>query len=398
LGIAFGAETLFSSLAWIFEPVRLEEIIRASVFGDIALVSMTIASIRASVTDKRLTLKSGEPASDDQGNLSLRHIWATVCVVFPFGIFGLYAFSFIPGYEGERIELGEWQTSSWLFITQVWTGLGLLALIYWYGFRWILATLISLYLLLMAFQGFHRFRVIIPALLLMQIYLDRRKMKWPPIYVLVLILALGLVFFPLKSIGQMAQEGEAVAQIVDDSKQSINTALAAEAPDQTFLDLFACALTLVDENEKLYYGGTYLNLVTLPIPRQWWPDKPTLVDYLKDISRPWRPMAEMGMIVTYLGESYVNFGFLGILVVPYFIGYWLARAQFSAYRSGYFSVARFAYLLLACNLIQVYRDGLVSIVVFTCVNMMPLTLIVFLHIVLPSKRSRRLSESVAASR
>jgi hypothetical protein len=254
-----------------------------------------------------------------------------------------------------------------------------------------------MFLVLMAYQGFHRFRVIIPAILLTQIFLDRRKLRWPPIYVMGLIAVLALLFFPLKNIGQMAREGEDVTQIVDESRVAINSALIAEAPDQTFLDLFASGLTLMDENGKFYFGGTYLNLLTLPIPRQWWPDKPTLGDYLKDISRPSRPMAELGMIVTYLGESYVNFGFLGIIIVPYLLAYWLARAYFRAYRSSYYSVARFAYLLLACNLIQVYRDGLVSIVVFTCVNMMPLTLIVVLHFVLPSRKGRKLSEPVAAS-
>lgn len=397
LGIQFGAATLFSSLAWLFEPVRIEEIVRASIYGDVALVAMTIAWTRASLVDKRRTLRFPELAKEGPPNLFLRHIWTVVVLVFPVGIFGLYAFSFLPGFEGERIELGEWQTSSWLGITQVWTGLALLALIYWYGFRWWLTTLMSLYLLLMAYQGLHRFRVIIPAILLIQMYLDRHKMRWPPVYVMGVIVALGLLFFPLKNIGQMAQQGEAVTQIVVDSREAINSALVAEAPDQTFLDLFACGLTLMDENEKFYHGTTYLNLLTLPIPRQWWPDKPTLGDYIKDISRPSRPMFEMGMIVTYLGESYVNFGFLGIIIVPYLVAYWLARAHFRAYRSSYFSVARFAYLLLACNLIQVYRDGLVSIVVFTCVNMMPLTLIALLHFVVPTKKVSKLSESLPAS-
>jgi hypothetical protein len=397
LGLLFGAATLFSSLPWFFEAIRIEEIIRAAIYGDIALLTMTIAWIRASAVDKRRVLKSPHLAEEAPPNLSLRHIWTIVSIVLPFGLFGFYAYSILPGFEGERVELGEWQTSSWLFITQAWLGLALLALIYWYGFRWWLSTLMSLYLLIMVYQGYHRFRVIIPVILLTQIYLDRRKMKWPPVYIMGLGIILSLLFFPMKEIGRMAQQGETVAQIIDNSKESINTALAAEAPDQTFLDLFACALTLTDENGKFYYGATYINLITLPIPRQWWPDKPSLADYIWDISRPWRPMAEMGMIVTYLGESYANFGFLGILFIPYLVAYWLARAHFRAYRNNYFSVARFAYLLVACNLIQVYRDGLVSLVVFTCVNMMPLMLIIILHFILPVKRPNKVSEYAAAS-
>ncbi|HKS42547.1 MAG TPA: hypothetical protein VJX74_18180, partial [Blastocatellia bacterium] len=354
LGLLFGAATVFSSLPWFFEAVRVEEIIRAAVYGDIALLSMTVAWIRASVVDKRNVLKSPHLNKEAPPNLSLRHIWTVVLAVLPFGIFGFYVYSILPGLEGERIQLGEWQTSSWLFITQTWIGLVLLVLIYWYGFRWWLTVPMSLFLLVMGYQGYHRFRVIIPAILLTQIYLDRKKMRWPPVYVMGAVLALGLVFFPMKEIGKMAQQGETVAQIIDNSKESISSALVAEAPDQTFLDLFACALTLVDENGKFYHGSTYLNLIILPVPRQWWPDKPTLGDYVNDISRPWRPMFEMGMIVTFLGESYANFGFLGIILVPYLVAYWLARIYFRAYRSNYFSVARFVYLLIACNLIQVY--------------------------------------------
>ena len=92
-------------------------------------------------------------------------------------------------------------------------------------------------------------------------------------------------------------------------------------------------------------------------------------------------MAEVGMITTFIGEFYINFGHLGIIVMSYLMAYWLARIYFRAYRAGYHSVLRFTYLLIACNLIQVYRDGLMSLLVFTLVNMMPLAVIVLLHLV-----------------
>ena len=41
------------------------------------------------------------------------------------------------------------------------------------------------------------------------------------------------------------------------------------------------------------------------------------------------------------------------------------------------------FMLLACNLIQVYRDGLISLFVFVVINMMPLTAIVALHFLYP---------------
>jgi hypothetical protein len=383
IGLSFGAATMLTQYMLFFEPVREEEIVRAAILGDVALIVMTIAWIKASRDDINRVRKHREGLSGGRPNLSLKHIWSVGVIAFPLGLFGIWAFTNLPGLEGERVELGEWQTSSWFFMTQIWAGLMLIALIYWYGFRWWLMVPMTFYLLLMAYQGFHRFRVIIPAILLIQIYLDRRKLKWPPFYVLVLLFFLMLLFFPLKEIGRMAQQGEDIAQIVDISKQSVNSALAGQAPDHQFLDEFACGLTLSDAAGKRYYGSTYLALITLPIPRQWWPDKPGLADYLHDIAVPSRPMDEMGMIVTFLGESYINFGHLGIIIIPALLAYVLGRVYFRAYRSNYFSVMRMAYLLIACNLIQVYRDGLTSIIVFTWVNMMPLMIILVLHYILP---------------
>jgi hypothetical protein len=390
IGLTLGAPTLLSQYMLYFEPVTHSEIVKAAFMGEIALVVMTIAWLKASRDDLAKVRAHPELLSRNLPNLSLKHIWSVVAIAFPLGLFGLWAFTNLPGVESERVELGEWQTSSWFFITQVWAGLALLALIYWYGFRWWLMVPMSLYLLVMALQGYHRFRVIIPAILLIQIFLDRRKLRWPPIYVMGVIMFLMLLFFPLKDIGKLTQEGEGMEQIVDMSRQSVNNALAVQAPDQQFLDQFACALSLMDDSGKRYYGTTYLALVTLPIPRQWWPNKPGLADYLLDISIPSRPMSEMGMIVTFLGESYVNFGFLGIIFVPGLLAYLLARAYFRAYRGNYFSVIRLTYLLVACNLIQVYRDGLTSIVVFTWVNMMPLMMIVALHYILPVREKQKI--------
>jgi O-antigen polysaccharide polymerase Wzy len=397
LGLLFGAELLFSQYQGFFEVVTPAEIVRAALMGDLALAVMTIAWIKASADDLKKLRRSPQAQSEGKPNLSLRYVWIVVAITFPLGILGLLMFANVPGLPSmrEALEPGEWQTSSYFFIMQVWAGLALLALIYWYGFRWWLMLPMSVYLLIMAYQGYHRFRVLIPALLLVQIFLDRHKLRWPPLYLAAVLMGLGLIFFPLKSIGQMAQEGESVNEIVLTSTETVNTALAAKAPDQQFLDQFACALSLVDDGGHHYYGATYLALITLPVPRQWWPDKPGLADYLLEISKPWRPMGEMGMIVTFLGESYVNFGYVGIVVIPILLAYCLGRIYFRAYRSHYFSIARLAYLLIACNLIQVFRDGLVSIVIFTWVNMMPLMILVLLHIVLPSRKKKQAQAAYA---
>src|SRR5262249_36171494 len=158
--------------------------------------------------------------------------------------------------------------------------------------------------------------------------------------------------------------------IANSAVEGATGAAAGRSEDQAFLDEYAMSLTGFDEHDKLYLGSPYLALVTLPVPRQLWPEKPGLADHLRDISTPRRPLSEVGAIITYIGEAYGNFGILGVLLVPGVVAYALGRAFRGAYRRPYDSIERFAYLMLACNLLQVYRDGLTSIVVFTAVNMM----------------------------
>jgi hypothetical protein len=193
----------------------------------------------------------------------------------------------------------------------------------------------------------------------------------------------------MKMIGRMVQEGAPFSEISASSSELIGQVLIGQADDQQALDQTASAITLVDRAGKYYYGRPYLTLLVTPIPRQWWPEKPILSEHLKDFSTPSRPMFEMGMTPGYIGDLYLNFGYLGVLILSYFVAHWLGRAYFKAYRSNYFSVTRFVYLIVACNLIQVYRDGLLSLVVFTLVNMMPLTIIAILHYVRPVSRPVR---------
>ncbi|HVH85315.1 MAG TPA: hypothetical protein VM912_01225, partial [Terriglobales bacterium] len=66
----------------------------------------------------------------------------------------------------------------------------------------------------------------------------------------------------------------------------------------------------------------------------------------------------------------------------------------AAYRRQYLTIGRFAYLLVACNLIEVYRDGLISLFVFTVINMMPLAAIVLLHLLQRTPRHLSIEEPI----
>ena len=97
-------------------------------------------------------------------------------------------------------------------------------------------------------------------------------------------------------------------------------------------------------------------------------------------------MAEDGMVVTMLGEFYLNFSYLGVVILSFAVAYVTGRWFQAAYQRGYFTLSHFMYLLVACNLIQIFRDGLISLFVFTIVNMMPLAVIALIHLVYRSPR------------
>jgi len=374
--LSAGAPTLYSPPFWDhrFEPVALDEIVRASLYADVALVVMTFTWMGVARSELSNSF-SGKLARIE---LNPRILHPICAVSFVIGIIGLLAYAKVPGVGENALTSDPTSVSSWLTITQTWPGLALLAMMYRYGFKpWLLIPM-TVYLMIMAYQGYSRFRVIIPVILMVQMYLEMRGRRWPRIGGVIAFVGLGLIFFPLKTIGRALQEGEPAERVVELAGEILQETLEGKAGDHMFLDEYASALTLVDRKDKLYWGEPFWALATLPVPRALWPGKPSTADYIADFSQPWRPMGQDGMILTFLGEAYANFGTVGILFVPVLLALFTARFHFRAGRAPYNSLARFTYILLSCNLLQVYRDGLVSIVVFTLVNMLPLMLIILL--------------------
>lgn len=72
---------------------------------------------------------------------------------------------------------------------------------------------------------------------------------------------------------------------------------------------------------KWLYGESYINNLLGYIPRALWPDKPDGLglEYVKWFM-PERIGSGHTVSVSYVGELYVNFGWLGLLVGPYMIG------------------------------------------------------------------------------
>jgi hypothetical protein len=359
-GVANGAETYL----W----ATPEELSRALIYADAFLVCLTVGWLTGS---NDVTPDPMRPATPINGRLL---VW-TALFTIPIGMLTLARYAYIPGVNSAPVSI----ESSYQIIAQTWPAVALSALIYKYRLRWFLISPLLLYFLLIALQGQGRYRLVIPAILLMQIYLDQRGRKWPTLGILAGGLALMFLFFPLKDVGKQVQAGASFDEIKTTVSESISGTARGQDQDQAIADQLGIVLTETDRVGKVYYGQPYLNLITLPVPRPWWPEKPSLADHIKDISTISRPLGSNGAVTTIVGEMYMNFRLPGIAVGGFLIARLTQRAYRWAYSRGVGSVQHLAYLILVASSFQVLRDGLISLLTFVLVKNLPLVMVLFLH-------------------
>ena len=262
-----------------------------------------------------------------------------------------------------------------------------MALIYWYGFRKGPVLLFVLYAAAIMSLGESRFLLVLPLIFLAYVYLTRCGRRWPDARAGAVLLIGAVLWLPGKSVGQAILTGKDAATVVHTGLRVWRTATSrSDHPDTQFLDMAAVTLSLVDQKGKFYHGGTITPLLFVWIPRPLWPDKPRQNEYLYEISTPQRNLARMGMTPSLMGASYVDFGYAGVVMVPFLFAFLLGRAYFAAFRSHYYSIGRFTYLVVACSLIQTYRDGLHSFFSFNLLIMMPFAAFALLHYVFPTDR------------
>ena len=353
------------------EAITPEEIIRAMLWADAGLILFVAASWWAHLV---FEAKSDQPVERRVLNPNIAKFIGLLCL--PLGAYFFYVVK-----TGGLALSTDSAATGYIQVLAMWP-IGVLGLlIFTFGFRWYLLVLTAFFLGAVAFQGYHRFMLILPLLYFAALYLQTQRRRWPTIPILVAAFFLGLVFPRLKYIGQAMQYGdtrEAMAQFSQafvKDKQSYTEFAATE----DFLDQFAGGLSLIDSNERKFWGSTYLAIITLPIPRAWWPNKPGLADHMQEISTSGRRYDVEGRIFTYLGESYLNFGYAGLILIPALLGYLLTTACLRATSGPMLRFGRYLYLVFFMALVQTFRDGVLSILVFTVVHNMPMMFTWILH-------------------
>jgi oligosaccharide repeat unit polymerase len=363
-----------------FTEIESHEIIKASLLADLGFVSMTIAWLLES--NRKVSSNPSKSVIIIDGNILKLVLFITI----PLGIWGVFSQLYIPGIGKAQINFGSWKDSSYIQNTQNWLILSYLVIVFRYGFQKYSLIIIGVCLFILAFQGQHRYRVLIPCLFLLFLYLYREKQKWLSTRFIVIILAGILVFLPMKYVGKLIQQGASTEDLIEFASEYKESLGIGANADFSFLDMYASTLTLIDQHGGYYYGSTYFTLLFSPIPRQFWENKPSLVQWMTDISTSARNLRELGSVATIYGESYANFGIFGIIFIPFLFAKYSSRWYFKVLNTNPLSANLFLYLCFVAMLIQVYRDGLNAVFIFLTMYNMPGFFVYFFSI-LKQKRA-----------
>lgn len=363
-----GAPTIY--YGWLnAEDVTTDELTSALLLADLALIVFAVASWLA---HRLFNARSHLPVS--RTILNEKIIKTVAFVGLPPGLIMFFLF--------KTTQVFEEGTGGYLAGATMWP-IGITCLlVFVFGLRWYSCLLLAAILGVVAVQGYHRFMLVLPLMFLSALHLQRRGLRWPTIPILLGAVALATVFPRLKHIGRAIQAGdmkEAGFQLTqsfarDDSQEQVTYG-------ESYLDQYACGLSMIDYNAKKFWGSTYLGIVTLPIPRNWWPGKPALNEHVKEISTSTRQFGREGRIITYLGESYANFGYAGFVIIPAMLGYALTAFCLHATTGPWQSLSRYVYLACFIAFIQLFRDGLYSLVVFTIAHNIPMLVVIALHMI-----------------
>ncbi|MES2516950.1 MAG: oligosaccharide repeat unit polymerase [Bacteroidota bacterium] len=365
IALSRGTSVFLGGQTDYFTEIENHEIIRAALLADIGFISMTIAWLWEA--NRKSPFTTAKPIKLLDENTLKTILYLTI----PLGIWGIISQLYIPGIGKVQNDFGAWGESSYIANTQNWLILSYLIIVFKYGFRQSFLVIIGLVLVILAFQGQHRYRILTPCIFMLFLYLHRQKQHWISFRFVLLLIIGVLIFLPMKYVGKLVQQGATTADLIEFSSEYRESLGVGANADFSFLDMYASILTLIDQAGGYFYGSTYFTLLLAPIPRPFWDAKPSLMQWMTDISTPSRNLRELGAIATIYGESYANFGYLGILIIPFLFAKYSARWYFKILNTAPQSANLYLYLYFSAILMQVYRDGLNAIFMFLSVYNMP---------------------------
>jgi len=237
-----------------------------------------------------------------------------------------------------------------------------------------------------------RSSVVYPAIIGLMIWMLRERR----VMLVRALFAAAAAVYLIAAVGNFRKSGwegrhDWQAATEDPIMETMANGVEGELTERTTVDDAALpVLALVPDDVPLEYGSTYLAVLTLPVPRALWSEKPGLVDgrvgevfFGYKVGRP--PGA--------LGEAYWNFHIAGVFAVFFLFGIfhaWMARA-FIRYRD------QTAVIVLYASGLLLLRDPSSSLFVNYLLIVIPLFALLVLVRGIGLGRSRRREVSAVPS-
>ena len=242
-------------------------------------------------------------------------------------------------------------------------------------------------IIIQAFQGFGRWRLMVDLLFFVSLFWVKNGIKFPKISILkgfvivicILIFSqlkyIGLLFFALDSNLNLPSLSEFLS--FSDSKPII-----FNLGDLYIIDHQAALIKAIDVS-SFKFGNTYLTNFEIFLPKYLFPNKNSVNYWLQEIPLNSQLFKINGGIPTLVGESYANFGFLGPLFVITPIAilsiYLFMRLRFSISRR-IISYDLIFYLSFYLSFFQILRDGFSSVFNFIIFAFFPLLFFKYINI------------------
>ena len=363
---------------WYEKYITIDEIGKAILISDLSLLAF-FAGFYLFIQNFKVqgNLLNSKFVNYSEANNDI--IKKYLAFIFIIGIFGVLTYQSIADRD---LENGEYSTTS-NFIASIGI-VSSIMLIYYYGFKKYLVIYFFILVGFYSLQGESRFRVILALIFILMLYLKKNNLKLPPLKYFVLGFVFLLISFPLKEVGAKYQQTGKL-DLVKVIKDSFDDLAEGESGDMSFIEQSAGMIGAMDEKGKVFYGETYQPIFFFFVPRSIWKDKPALNKWQFDISMSGRDFGTMGQISLISGESYANFRYFGVFLIPFFIGRWYSYLynKFSNLPSQHKGFL----LLLLFNMVlfQVWRDGMISLILFPFLNYLPIMILYFIKKPIPVK-------------
>jgi hypothetical protein len=248
-------------------------------------------------------------------------------------------------------------------------------------------------IIIQAFQGFGRWRLMVDLLFFASLFWVKKGIKFPKISILkgfvivicILIFSqlkyIGLLFFALDSNLNLPSLSEFLS--FSDSKPII-----FNLGDLYIIDHQAALIKAIDVS-SFKFGNTYLTNFEIFLPKYLFPNKNPVNYWLQEIPLNSQLFKINGGIPTLVGESYANFGFLGPLFVITPIAilsiYSFMRLRFSISRR-IISYDLIFYLSFYLSFFQILRDGFSYVFNFIIFAFFPLLFFKYINIKILNKK------------